>query len=155
MKQSETQTVDPYKTDEPVSGNRSVYQTVTFYHIVEVPGALRVTFGVPETPVYARKKRLRRSMRCWYQHGCNYFIRRPMSAMIGLASVIGIGQRMWSPTSCILRPRTMARWRCKYPNPSSSPLAWPCHGCSLRLGPLGLTNCVRFPKCTQLYVTKA
>ena len=26
--------VDPYKTDELVSGNRSVYQTVTFYLIV-------------------------------------------------------------------------------------------------------------------------
>ena len=32
--------VDPYKTDEPVSGNRSVYQTVTFNNIVEVPGRL-------------------------------------------------------------------------------------------------------------------
>lgn len=32
--------MDPYKTDEPVSGNHPVYQTVTFYHIVEVPGTL-------------------------------------------------------------------------------------------------------------------
>ena len=31
--------MDPHKTDEPVSSNRSVYQKVTLYHIVRQTGS--------------------------------------------------------------------------------------------------------------------
>ena len=44
--------VDQYKTDEPVSGNRSVYQTITFYHIVKVPGTRGVALGFTNFRAY-------------------------------------------------------------------------------------------------------